>query len=122
MLLFESLFEGSSPSPTAKLKTMKTEVYTDLEIKEFAAIGEELRPESDYMADWVFHYNPYNQLWNAIPRNIYNEYWSNSQHHALSSRLAGDYDNKPFFLCDVSSCPAPSLGIFQTQILHHQEP
>lgn len=62
---------------------MKTEVYTDLEIKEFAAIGEELRPESDYMTDWVFHYNPYNKLWNAIPRNVYNEYWSNHQHHAV---------------------------------------
>ena len=56
---------------------MKTEVYTDLEIKEFAAIGENLIPESSYMADWVFHYNPYNQLWNAIPRSIYQIYWSN---------------------------------------------
>jgi hypothetical protein len=62
---------------------MKTEVYTDLEIKEFAAIGENLIPESSYMADWVFHYNPYNNLWNAIPRDVYNEYWSNSQHHAI---------------------------------------
>ena len=56
---------------------MKTEVYTDLEIKEFAAIGEHLIPESSYMSDWVFHYNPYTQLWNAIPRTIYQIYWSN---------------------------------------------
>jgi hypothetical protein len=53
-----------------------TEVYTDLEIKEFAAIGEDLRPESDFMSDWVFHYNPYTQLWNAIPRELYQIYWS----------------------------------------------
>ena len=59
---------------------MKTEVYTDLEIKEFAAIGEELRPQHDYMTDWIFHFNPYTQLWNAIPRNISTEYWSDSQH------------------------------------------
>jgi len=75
MLLFELLFEGSSPSPTAKPIIM-AEVYTDLEIKEFAAIGEDLRPESDFMADWVFHYNPYTQLWNAIPRDLYQIYWS----------------------------------------------
>jgi hypothetical protein len=56
---------------------MSQEIYTDLEIKEFTAIGEDLRPESDFMGDWVFHYNPYTQLWNAIPRAIYQIYWSN---------------------------------------------
>ena len=25
----------------------------------------------------VFHYNPYEKLWNAIPRDVYLEYWSN---------------------------------------------
>lgn len=29
------------------------------------------------MFNWVFHYNPYLNLWNAIPRHKYQEYWSN---------------------------------------------
>lgn len=62
---------------------MKPEVYTDLEIKEFSAIGQDQRPDADYMTDWLFHFNPYTQLWNAIPRNVYNQYWDNSQHHLV---------------------------------------
>jgi hypothetical protein len=27
--------------------------------------------------DYVLHFNPYNNTWNAIPRDKYNEYWSN---------------------------------------------
>lgn len=59
---------------------MKQEIYTDLEIKEFAAIGKDSRPQHDYMTDWIFHFNPYTQLWNAIPRNVITSYWSDSQH------------------------------------------
>lgn len=25
---------------------------------------------------YVFHYNPYEKLWNAIPRDVYNSYFS----------------------------------------------
>ena len=32
MLLFESLFEGSTPSPTAKIKTMK--LYTEEQVRD----------------------------------------------------------------------------------------
>lgn len=27
--------------------------------------------------NWVFHCNPYTKQWAAIPRELYNEYWSN---------------------------------------------
>lgn len=33
----------------------------------------------DYLYDWVFHYNIYNETWSAIPRDKYNDYWSNAQ-------------------------------------------
>ena len=33
--------------------------------------------------NWVFHYNPFNKLWNAIPRDLYNDYWSNSNHPGI---------------------------------------
>jgi len=26
--------------------------------------------------NYVFHYNKYNKTWNAIPRDLYLEYWS----------------------------------------------
>lgn len=47
------------------------------DIKEFAAIEELKAPIDGYLNDWVFHYNVYTKEWNAIPRNCYNEYWSN---------------------------------------------
>jgi hypothetical protein len=27
--------------------------------------------------DYVFHYNHYTELWNAIPRGVYERYWNN---------------------------------------------
>jgi len=58
---------------------MKQEVYTDYEnIKEFAPVSE-LSDTEEYMHDWVFHFNPYTKLWNAIPRDMYTKYWDNSQ-------------------------------------------
>ena len=29
--------------------------------------------------DYVFHYNPFKKIWSAIPRDKYNEYWSNEK-------------------------------------------
>ena len=29
--------------------------------------------------DWVFHYNHFTELWNAIPRDMYNKYWDNDE-------------------------------------------
>ena len=29
--------------------------------------------------DYVFHYNEHRKTWAAIPRNKYNEYWSNPE-------------------------------------------
>jgi hypothetical protein len=37
--------------------------------------------------NYVFHYNQYTNLWNAIPRDSYNQYWSNiKQKEVLSSK------------------------------------
>jgi len=27
--------------------------------------------------NYIFHYNHYTELWNAIPREIYTKYWDN---------------------------------------------
>lgn len=52
---------------------MKQEVYTDYE-----KVASEDYTEN-YMHDWVFHFNPYNKLWNAIPRDLYTKYWDNCE-------------------------------------------
>lgn len=31
------------------------------------------------MYNYVFHYNPYTELWNAIPRELYNQYWNDAK-------------------------------------------
>jgi hypothetical protein len=31
---------------------------------------------NNYLQDWVFHFNVYTELWAAIPRETYNEYWN----------------------------------------------
>lgn len=41
---------------------------------------EDFYPQSnkrESLYNWVFHYNPMNNLWNAIPRDHYNKYWDN---------------------------------------------
>lgn len=30
----------------------------------------------EHLQNWVFHYNTYTSQWAAIPRELYNEYWS----------------------------------------------
>lgn len=32
----------------------------------------------NYLYNWVFYFDSFNDLWSAIPRNLYNEYWNNS--------------------------------------------
>jgi hypothetical protein len=61
-----------------KYKTMVQDIYTDYEIKEFSA-AEPLSDIDGYMHDWVFHFNPYNKMWNAIPRDLYTKYWDNCE-------------------------------------------
>lgn len=33
--------------------------------------------KKDALYNWVFHYNPMTNIWNAIPRDHYNLYWDN---------------------------------------------
>lgn len=33
----------------------------------------------DKIYDWVFHYNIYTNIWNAIPREKYSEYWNDNK-------------------------------------------
>ena len=37
----------------------------------------EINQDELFMYDWVFHYNTYTNQWAAIPRHLYNSYWSN---------------------------------------------
>ena len=48
------------------------------DIKEFAAIGLDKQPKQHCLYNWVFHFNAHTQLWNAIPRDLQTEYWSDS--------------------------------------------
>lgn len=31
----------------------------------------------EYLYDWLFHYNPYTDLYAAVPRHLINEYFNN---------------------------------------------
>jgi len=33
--------------------------------------------------NYVFHYNPFDAIWYAIPRDLYLEYWSNKHLHGI---------------------------------------
>jgi hypothetical protein len=35
--------------------------------------------KNDCLFNWVFHYNPMNKVWSAIPRDKYNIYWNSSK-------------------------------------------
>ena len=56
--------------------------------------------------NWVFHYNEYNNLWAAIPRDLYEEYWNNKDEKGIirSERietlvsLIGKIEEDPEFL------------------------
>jgi hypothetical protein len=55
---------------------MKNEVYTDHE-----GFGDytpqEHQPEvNTSVYNFVFHFNAYTGLWHAIPRDLYNNYWT----------------------------------------------
>ena len=57
---------------------MKTnEVYTDHEGFGFYDPGDQPGTNDSSLYNWVFHFNEYTGMWNAIPRDDYNEYWSN---------------------------------------------
>lgn len=59
--------------------TIQNEVYTDHEGFGFYTPGKEPIHGSDNSCyNYVFHYNGYVGLWAAIPRDVYNDYWSDS--------------------------------------------
>jgi hypothetical protein len=31
------------------------------------------------MYNYIFHFNEFTNLWNAIPRDLYNQYWDNNK-------------------------------------------
>lgn len=33
--------------------------------------------------NYIFHYNHYTELWNAIPREMYNKYWDNDDNESI---------------------------------------
>ena len=44
-----------------------------------------------FMYNWVFHYNPFTELWCAIHRDDYNAYWdSNDCKRCLKSKNISD--------------------------------
>jgi len=55
---------------------MQNEVYTDHEgFGHYSAEGSV--PEvNTSLYNFVFHFNAYTGLWSAIPRDLYNDYWT----------------------------------------------
>lgn len=49
----------------------KQETYQDLEP------GYHMRSDvkDEYLQSWVFHFNPYQEIWYAIPRDKYMDFW-----------------------------------------------
>jgi hypothetical protein len=33
--------------------------------------------------NYVFHYNPFDDIWYAVPRELYTEYWNNKETHGI---------------------------------------
>lgn len=56
---------------------MKQEVYTDYEKISNNNSEQDLDVKYRFMQEWIFNFNPYTGLWNAFPRNSYNDYWNN---------------------------------------------
>lgn len=48
------------------------ETYQDLELQP--------KEDASYLYDWIFHFNSYANLWAAIPRDSYTEYWDRHDH------------------------------------------
>lgn len=40
-------------------------------------------PDDAYLHDWVFHYNVFTACWAAIPRDLYQAYWSDYNHPGI---------------------------------------
>jgi hypothetical protein len=34
---------------------------------------------NEELYEYVFHFNPYNELWSAIPRDVYQQYFNNNE-------------------------------------------
>jgi hypothetical protein len=62
---------------------MQNDVYTDYE-----GFGQ-YSPESSVpevnssIYNFVFHFNAYTGLWSAIPRDLYNDYWTDHTTHGV---------------------------------------
>jgi len=54
---------------------MKTEVCQDLEPS--------YKTNTNYLEDWVFHYNVHADKWAAIPRDNYSDYWNDFSHPSI---------------------------------------
>lgn len=37
----------------------------------------------EHLYNWVFHYNHFNKIWSAIPRDHYFDYWENAKHPSI---------------------------------------
>jgi hypothetical protein len=62
---------------------MQNDVYTDHE-----GFGQYTSPESipevnGSLYNFVFHFNAYTGLWSAIPRDSYNNYWTDYPVHGI---------------------------------------
>lgn len=85
---------------TLNYKTMKLEVYTDYENIINNKLEDDLDVKYKFMQDWVFNFNPFTGLWNAFPRNSYNEYWNN---HEIEGVLRSKDINTILFLLQKSN-------------------
>lgn len=71
--------------------TKQNDVYTDYEGFGFYKPEEyDAQTTGESLYNWVFHYNEFTGVWNAIPRDAYNDYWSNRDCPAIISSKSID--------------------------------
>jgi hypothetical protein len=68
--------------------TIPNKVYTDHEFLDKSKTSTfNAEPDDAFLYNWIFHFNAYTGLWNAIPRDYYKEYWNDSScQHVISSK------------------------------------
>lgn len=57
---------------------MQNEVYTDHEGFGYYPSEEPVSDPNSVLYGFIFHFNHYSGLWSAIPRELHNDYWNNT--------------------------------------------
>jgi hypothetical protein len=62
---------------------MQNDVYTDYEGFGHYSPEESVPEVNSSIYNFVFHFNAYTGLWHAVPRDLYNDYWTDHTIHGV---------------------------------------